>query len=96
MKNYLRRFLNIAQKSEVGFILESVTWRAHSDWMKKLNYSEDDVININKKSIELLEEVRKEYEKDNIPMVLNASIGPRGDGYNPTNLLTSEESFNYH
>jgi hypothetical protein len=31
MKNYLHQFVNIAQKSKVGFILEAPTWRAHPD-----------------------------------------------------------------
>jgi S-methylmethionine-dependent homocysteine/selenocysteine methylase len=96
MKNYLRTFVNIAQKSNLGFILESPTWRAHPDWIKKLNYSDEDIIDINQKSIQLIEEVRNEFEREDFPIVLNASIGPRGDGYNPTFLMTPEESFIYH
>ncbi len=33
MKNYLRQFVNIAEKSKLGFILEAPTWRAHHDWI---------------------------------------------------------------
>ena len=96
MKNYLRSFVDIGEKSNVGFILESATWRANSDWIRKLNYDDKDIRNINRKSIHLLEEVRNEYEGSTFPIVLTASIGPRGDGYNPSILMTPQQSQIYH
>jgi len=96
IKNFLRTFVNIAQKYNVGFILESNTWRASPDWMTKLGYSNEDFININQKSIELLEDIRNEYETDKFTIVINGCIGPRSDGYNPSFIMTSEQAQEYH
>ncbi len=32
LRDYYRRYACIAEKYKVGFILESVTWRASADW----------------------------------------------------------------
>jgi S-methylmethionine-dependent homocysteine/selenocysteine methylase len=96
MKNYLRRFVNIAKKYHIGYILQSATWRANPDWIKKLGYSDEDLNNFNRKSIEILEQIRNEYERENFPIVLNGCIGPRGDGYNPTLLMSPQQAQLYH
>lgn len=92
MKNYLRKFVDIAKKYNVGFILENTTWRSNPHWIKKIGYSDEDIIKINRKSIELLEQIRNEYETENFSIVLNGCIGPRGDGYNPSLIMTPEQS----
>ena len=83
MKNYLGKFANMARKYNVGLILESATWRSNPDWLRKLGYSDDDIINVNRKSMEILCDIRDTYETEKYPMIINAAIGPRGDGYNP-------------
>ncbi|CAF4987104.1 unnamed protein product, partial [Rotaria sp. Silwood1] len=89
-------FANIARKYDVGLILESSTWRASPDWMRKIGYSDQDVATMNRKAIELLCDIRKEYETENCPIVINASVGPRGDAYNPTTKMSIEEAQAYH
>ena len=96
IRNYLKTFVNIAEKYNVGYILESNTWRANPDWITKLGYSNEDFIYFNKKSIELLEDIRNEYNTDKIPIILNGCIGPRSDGYNPSFLMTSGQAKEYH
>ncbi|CAF5162075.1 unnamed protein product, partial [Rotaria sp. Silwood1] len=81
---------------DVGLILESSTWRASPDWMRKIGYSDQDVATMNRKAIELLCDIRKEYETENCPIVINASVGPRGDAYNPTTKMSIEEAQAYH
>ncbi|CAF1602902.1 unnamed protein product, partial [Didymodactylos carnosus] len=96
MRNYLRTFARIARKYDIGLILESATWRANPDWIRKLGYSDQDLISINRKAIELLCDIRNEYETEKSPMVINASVGPRGDGYNPTVVMSAKEAQEYH
>ena len=38
---------------------------------------------VNRRSVELLLEVRREYETARNPIVVSGNLGPRGDGYNP-------------
>jgi S-methylmethionine-dependent homocysteine/selenocysteine methylase len=96
LRNYLGKYVDIARKYNVGLLLESATWRAHPDCVQTLDYSEDDVINFNRKSIELLGDIRDQFETEKCPMVINACIGPRGDGYNPTVIMSPEQAQAYH
>jgi S-methylmethionine-dependent homocysteine/selenocysteine methylase len=93
---YFRTYAQLAQKYQVGFILESVTWRASQDWGDKLGYSSSEMANFNRNAIALLEEIRDEYETEKTPMVISGCIGPRGDGYNPTALMNEAEAEQYH
>ncbi|UJR34873.1 hypothetical protein I4U23_027651 [Adineta vaga] len=96
VRNYLRTYMNLARKYNTGFILQSVTWRANPDWMKKLGYSDQDVIDINRQAIEMLEDIRNEYSAENFPIITSGCLGPRGDGYNPTSMMSAEEAQLYH
>lgn len=96
LREYYRRYANIAQTYDVGFILESITWRNNNDWGKKLGYSSEQITDFDQKSIELLQGIRSEY-KDTIPhMVISGCIGPRGDGYSTDISMTASEAEIYH
>jgi S-methylmethionine-dependent homocysteine/selenocysteine methylase len=96
LRKYFRTYAAIAKSYQAGFILESATWRASSDWGQKLGYSARELADLNRKAIELLRDIRDEYETADSPMVISGCIGPRGDGYNPTALMSAEEAQQYH
>ncbi len=96
LRRYFRTYAAIAAKYRVGFILESATWRASSDWGAKIGYSADDLKVKNQQAIELLNEIRAEYEDANTKFVISGCIGPRGDGYSPSEFMTEEEAERYH
>ncbi|CAF4235503.1 unnamed protein product, partial [Adineta steineri] len=96
MVNYLSTFASVAQKYNVGLILETATWRAHPECLRKLAYSEEDAVNVNHKSVELLCGIRDIYETEQCPIVISASVGPRGDGYTPSATMSPEQAKNYH
>ncbi len=93
---YYRSYAQLAQQHQVGFILESVTWRASRDWGQKIGYSTTDVTAFNRLAISLLEDIRDEYETAATPMVISGCIGSRGDGYNPAELMNKIEAEHYH
>ena len=90
LRKYYRTYAALARDYEVGFILESATWRATSDWATRLGYTAEGLDAMNRKAIALLHDIRAEYETENTPMVLSGCIGPRGDGYNPADLMTED------
>jgi S-methylmethionine-dependent homocysteine/selenocysteine methylase len=96
LRKYFRTYAGLARDYGVGLILESATWRANSDWAAKLGYSERALADLNCKAIELLRDIRTEYESDKSTMVISGCIGPRGDGYNPTSVMSAEEAQQYH
>ena len=96
LRRYYRRHASIARQSGVGFILESATWRASADWGLKLGYSALSLEEANRKAIDLLHELRQEFEGNQLPMVISGCVGPRGDGYRPDALMSPEEAQAYH
>jgi len=96
LRDYFRRYAAIASDRAVGFILESPTWRSNADWGTGLGYSSEALGEANVKSIELLEEVRDEFQSDDSTMVISGCVGPRGDGYLPADIMTPLEAQAYH
>lgn len=96
LRKYYRTYAAIARSYQAGFILESATWRASSDWGQKLGYSARELADLNRKAIELLCDIRDKYETAASPMVISGCIGPRGDGYSPTAMMSAQEAEQYH
>ncbi len=96
LRKYYERYVRIAVDNRVGFILESATWRASSDWGRKLGYSQEALAHANRDSIALMVELRKKYESAATPIVISGCIGPRGDGYDPGALMSVKEAQDYH
>ena len=96
LRKYYRTYASIAQNHRVGFVLESVTWRASPDWGKKLGYSIDALADMNHEAIELVRDVRDEFENEQTKMVISGCIGPRGDGYDPSQMMTEQQAEQYH
>jgi S-methylmethionine-dependent homocysteine/selenocysteine methylase len=96
LRKYYRRYVNIARDHNVGFILESMTWRASQDWGRKIGYSSEQIADFNRRSIELLQDIRREYKGAVPHMVISGCIGPRGDGYRTDISMTATEAEAYH
>lgn len=93
---YYERYLELAKQAEAGFILESPTWRANRDWGARIGYDEDDLADINRKAIGLMAELRDRYHSDATPCLISGNIGPRGDGYVPSDRMTINQARAYH
>ena len=96
LRRYFARYASVARKTGTGFILESATWRASRDWADKLGWSAADLEDANRKAIQLLRDIKAEYETPNSRMVISGCIGPRGDGYDPGKVMSPEEAQAYH
>ncbi|MDA0702140.1 MAG: homocysteine S-methyltransferase family protein [Proteobacteria bacterium] len=96
LRNYYVQYLAIAWAARTGFILDSPTWRANPDWGAKLGYGTDRLIAVNKDAIAMLIALREEHETARLPIVVSGNIGPRGDGYDPAEIMTVAEARDYH
>ena len=96
LRKYFSSYLDIAAGSKAGFILETPTWRANADWGDKLGYSSEQLDAVNRNSVEFLEELRARYAGEAGPIVISGNIGPRGDGYVASNLMSAAEARQYH
>lgn len=93
---YFIEYMNIAKQNGTGYILESPTWRANTDWGFKLGYSQQDLFEVNKKAIQRLKELKETYKNDIDEILISGQIGPRGDGYQIDDIMTIAEARTYH
>ena len=96
MREYFRRHASLAQANEFGFILESATWRSNLDWGAKLGYTPEMLADANRRAIAMLADVRREFETPLSKIVISGCVGPRGDGYVPSRLMSAKEAQEYH
>ena len=96
LRDYFRRYAGMARAAGFGFVLESPTWRANRDWGARVGYGENELADINRRAIDLLVEIRDEFETEKTPMVISGNIGPRFDAYFPDQSMTAAEAAAYH
>jgi S-methylmethionine-dependent homocysteine/selenocysteine methylase len=93
---YYRPYLELARDGNLGFVLESPTWRASPRWAAGIGYSNDELESMNRKAIELMVRLRDEFSRDVESIVISGCVGPQDDGYNPKVKMSVEEAEAYH
>jgi S-methylmethionine-dependent homocysteine/selenocysteine methylase len=96
LRDYYEPYLAIAREAGAGFVLEAPTWRASADWGARLGYSPEALADANRAAIALMEEVRAAHEGEVSPIVISGCMGPRGDAYAPSELMSAAEAERYH
>ena len=93
---YFEQYVAIARADGTGYIFESPTWRASSDWGTLLGYSRDDIAAVNRDAIALMRELQEKHGAPGFPMVVSGCVGRRGDGYDPGQVMSPGEAEDYH
>ena len=94
IKNYHRDFIKLAQSKNLGAILETPTWVANRSRAESLGYTPDQLRLINADAVQVLSEVRAEFESSTI--ILSTNLGPRDDAYAPSEQMSADEAKTYH
>jgi len=96
LTQYFERYLAIARDAGAGFVLESPTWRSNPDWSTKIGTSPEAFDSINRKAIALLAGIRDKWQHEVSPIVVSGCIGPRSDGYRPSEIMSEYGAEQYH
>jgi homocysteine S-methyltransferase len=96
LRRYFMRYAEIARQQGLGFVLETPTWRANPDWGVRLGYDATALADANRQAIELLLDIRAEYETPETPIVISGNLGPRGDGYCVDSFMGVAAARDYH
>lgn len=96
LRTYYTQHARTALEAGLGFILETPTWRTNQDWGKRIGIGTIELAGLNRDAIELMHEVRSRFETHDNPIVISGCIGPRGDGYDPGNIMSTHEARDYH
>jgi S-methylmethionine-dependent homocysteine/selenocysteine methylase len=96
LRAYFEPYVAIARERGVGLVLDTATWRANPDWARELGYSLEELDEVNRRAVALAEEIRAAGEDERTPIVINGVVGPRGDGYDPAELMSARGAEDYH
>jgi S-methylmethionine-dependent homocysteine/selenocysteine methylase len=96
LRRYYRGYLEIARRHGTGFTLDTPTWRANADWGERLGDDAAALVEVNRQAVALAEEIRAEEESPELPIAICGTVGPRGDGYAPGELMSAAEAERYH
>ena len=96
LRDYFEPYIELARERETGMVLDTTTWRASPDWGQRLGYYPEDLDDANRAAVALAREIRDENEDERTPIVVNGVVGPRGDGYDPAELMSVEQAEAYH
>ena len=96
LRRYFEPYLRIARERGVGIVLETATWRANADWGVRRGHGAEQLAHLNRRAVELLDDLRAEYETASAPVVVSGCVGPRGDGYVVGEAMSAEEAEAYH
>jgi homocysteine S-methyltransferase len=92
---YYESYLAIARQHDRGFILDTATWRASTDWGAMLGYDAAALRKANLRAVEFIAGLRRKWERPGLPIILNGVIGPRGDAYQQGQMGVGEAQ-DYH
>lgn len=96
LDSYFRSYLDLARRLGAGFILESASWRASSDWAEMLGVAPAELDRLCGQSVAMLKALAAEYATGAKPILVSGCIGPRGDGYDPGRIMSRTEAKAYH
>lgn len=96
LRLYYERYLEIARRNRLGFVLETPTWRANLDWGRRIGTEPNELADINRLAVEELSALRKLRENEETPILVSGCVGPRGDGYEADDLYSVEQNRVHH
>lgn len=96
LRRYFGTYSELARRLRLGLVLESPTWRANRDWGAQVGYSPERLVDVQRRAIALMEEFRERLDREQLPSLISGNIGPRGDGYVPTAVMSAPEAAAYH
>jgi homocysteine S-methyltransferase len=90
---YYDAYLAVAEKRGLPIVLDTPTWRASSDWGKRLGYSAEQLADVNREAVAFM---RDACAGRAARVLMSGAIGPRGDGYVAEALMSTTEAQGYH
>jgi homocysteine S-methyltransferase len=92
LRRYWQPYLALAGDYEVGFVLDTATWRANPDWGSRLGYDAEQLRAVNIAAVAFARELAAGQRA----VVIEGVVGPRGDGYVVGEQMQPDQAAAYH
>jgi len=98
LRSYFEPYLELcAATPGAGFLLDTATWRASTDWGHKVGYDAQALLRANLDAVELARSIQADWRTRVAgPILLCGVIGPRGDGYVAAAPGSVDEATTFH
>ena len=93
LETYFNGFLDAAAALDLGFVLDTVTWRASIGWGERMGWTPEDIDAANREAVAFAQGLRAGRVGD---ILINGVIGPHGDAYAPDVVLSAAAAEAYH
>jgi S-methylmethionine-dependent homocysteine/selenocysteine methylase len=95
VRRYFEGFLDLARETDAGFVMDTLTWRAHRHWATELGETPAQLRAANEQALAFAADVRERAANPR-PIVLNAVTGPCGDAYRPEQRIAAGDAERYY
>jgi homocysteine S-methyltransferase len=92
LRAYWEPYLDVAAEHGTGFVVDTATWRASSDWGARLGYDPRSLAAANEAATAFARDLANGADD----ALVNGVVGPRGDGYAVGDVMSPEEAADYH
>ncbi|HEY2716892.1 MAG TPA: homocysteine S-methyltransferase family protein [Solirubrobacterales bacterium] len=96
LRSYYESFFELARRHEVGFTLDTPTWRASARWGERLGYSPERLAAVNRDAVAFAQGLRDRWQTAEAPIAVCGVVGPEDDAYRPERLLSADAAEQYH
>jgi S-methylmethionine-dependent homocysteine/selenocysteine methylase len=94
LRAYFAPYVELARSNGVGLVLDAPTWRASSHWGERLGYDTQQLAELNRRAVALVDEVRR--EASGVRIVVGGCVGPSDDAYAPSEQVSADAAYAYH
>jgi len=95
LRDYFQPFICLAHHSRAPLVLDTPTWRANPDWLRRLGYRSEEVERINADAVGLLRALVAETSREAV-VTINGCVGPRFEDYVASQRMSEREAEAYH
>ncbi|MFL5945502.1 MAG: homocysteine S-methyltransferase family protein [Gaiellaceae bacterium] len=94
LRAYFAPYVALARSHGVGLVLDAPTWRASAHWGELLGYTADELADLNRRGVALLDDLRE--QADDVRILIGGCVGPCDDAYSPSKQIGADEAYAYH
>lgn len=96
LTRYFDKFIALARGGGTGMVLGTPTWRANMGWAGAMGMDAAEIRSTNLRAVAFAKATREACETANLPILIEGSIGPGGDGYRIDTAMTAAEAEALH
>src|SRR4051794_18229473 len=94
LDRYFAPYLDLAERTGRGFVVDTPTWRANPDWGRRLGCDARALGEVNRRAVGYANRVAA--SRPGVATVVNGVVGPRGDGYSVDETMSADDAAVYH